>query len=177
MYNTFQRMLLIALVWSGFAVNGVGAVTVYFRDGTRLEVEKVVRMGDAVALFVDISRIDTARTPIEETSPDGMMRDAGLKAENSAANALAITNLRFEPSDDNLDIIATGTIENRTQRRVGNIHITVTLLDGDDRVLLTIHGYPYPDVLEDGQTGTYAFRARKPQDFRKATVDVEAETR
>lgn len=170
-------IIIGGIVLLSLTISVQAAVTVYFKDGTRLEVDKVVRMGDSVALFVDLSRIDTRRTPIEESRMEDVLRDSGLKTESSPQQGLAVTNLRFEPSADNMDIIATGTIENHTQQRLSNLHITVTLMDQREQVLLTIHGYPYPDVLNPGQSGAYAFRARKPEHFSKATVEVNTEAR
>ncbi len=184
MKRIFQAMMVMGVVCFGMNSITMAAVTVYLNDGTRLEVDKITRVGDSVALFLDISRINTRRTPIEETNLDELLKiaetdaDDMLKSEStSPKRGLAVTNLRFEPSADNTEILASGTIENHTQRRVGNIHITVTFMNKQGRVLLTIHGYPYPDILAPGQSGTYAFLAKKPKNFSKASVDVDAETR
>lgn len=161
---------IIMVLLLGVTIAAHAAVTVYLKDGTRLEVDRIVRVGNSVALFLDISRIDTTRTTIEKTAIDEIM-----KTESTPIQGLAVTNVQFSPSADNTEIIATGTVENHSQRQVKNIHVTVTLMDKQGQVLLVIHGYPYPETLEPGQSGTYAFRARKPEGFGKASVDVKAE--
>jgi hypothetical protein len=145
-------------------------VTVYLKDGTQFEVESVTRMGDMVCLLIDISEIDTARTPIEELA----VGDES-SPKTPPQPGLRVTDVKFEPSEDNLDILATGTVHNATQRQVTDIQVVVTLMDKEDRVLLTINGSVRPFTLEPGQSGSYAFRVRKPEGFWKANVNVKAD--
>ncbi|GAK54793.1 hypothetical protein U27_01623 [Candidatus Vecturithrix granuli] len=163
MKNIVMSVVLIMLLfWTGVA----HTMTVYFKDGTQLEVDQVTRIGSSVCLMVDISRIDTTRTPIEAlpgTTP-------------TKPGTLSIVNTNFTPSEDNSEIIATGDVVNNTASAVQNIRITVTLQDKNDRTLLTIHGYTRPEKLEPGQTGTYRIQVRKPEGFWKASVAVKAET-
>jgi hypothetical protein len=90
---------------------------------------------------------------------------------------LAITDVQFYPSDDNTEIFCTGTVKNASQYPVKDVQISVTLMDKQEQILLVIHGHPYPATLEAGQSGTYAFRAKRPAGFWKASVDVKAEAK
>lgn len=144
----------------------VQAVTVYFKDGTRLEVEQITRIGDSVCLFVDIARIDTSRTAIKDITVKPAQPQPGL----------LLKNVEFLPSDDNTEIIATGEILNNFQYAVRDIKITVVLMDKDDRVLRKIYGHARPDILQPGETGRYELRAKKPKGFWKASVDAHAES-
>lgn len=159
-------MLLI-----GIAITAHASVMVYLRDGTRLEVDKVVRMGNQIALFLDISRIDTSRTPLEEPAIEEIMPTEQRRLEQG----LAITDVQFSPSDDNTEILCTGTVKNASQYPVKDVQISVTLMDKQEQILLVIHGHPYPASLDPGQSGTYAFRTKRPDGFWKASVDVKAE--
>lgn len=162
MKNTVVYVGLVALL---FLAGSADALIVYFKDGTQLEVDQVTQMGSSVCLMVDISRIDTTRTPIE-TLPGTTPVQTGK---------LSILNANFTPSEDNSEIIATGDVVNNTASAVQNIRITVTLQDKNDRTLLTIHGYTRPEKLEPGQTGTYRIQVRKPEGFWKASVAVKAD--
>lgn len=155
-------MLMIFLFWGSFTQ----AITVYFKDGTQLEVDQVTRIGNSVCLMVDLARIDTTRTPIE-TLAETMSAPPGK---------LSILNAEFLPSDDNRDIIAAGDVVNNTSATVRNIRVTVTLKDKNDNVLLTIHGYARPQKLKPGERGSYRIQVKKPDGFWKASVDLKAET-
>ena len=163
MKNFVLSVVLMTLVfWTGLA----HAMTVYFKDGTQLEVDQVTRSGNFVCLMVDIARIDTTRTPIEAlpgTTP-------------AQSGKLSILNVNFLPSDDNQDIIATGDVVNNTSTTVQNIRVIVALKDKSDKVLLTIHGYTRPEKLAPGQTGSYRIQVKKPEGFWKASVDLKADT-
>lgn len=163
MKNTVVYVVLFTLL---FLANSAEALTVYFKDGTQLEVDQVTQIGNSVCLMVDISRIDTTRTPIEALPGTTPVQ----------TGKLAVVNANFTPSEDNSDIIATGDVVNNTASAVQNIRITVTLQDKNDRTLLTIHGYTRPEKLESGQTGSYRIQVRKPEGFWKASVAVKAET-
>lgn len=141
------------------------AVTVYLKDGTQLEVDKVTRLGDSVCLHLDISRIDTTRTEIEDLFPEEKITQRGL----------AVTNVDFSPSEDNTDLIATGDVVNNTQRAVQNVRVTAILMDKNDNVLLRIRGHVFPELLSPGQTGKYKFQVKKPKGFWKASVEVQAD--
>ncbi len=159
-------VILGALIMLLFWTNIAQAITVYFNDGTQLEVDQVSRIGSSVCLMVDISRIDTMRTPIEAlpgTTP-------------AQTGKLSVINASFTPSEDNSDIIATGDVVNNMSSAVQNIRITITLQDKNDKPLLTIHGYAHPEKLEPGQTGSYRVQVRKPEGFWKASVAVKADT-
>jgi hypothetical protein len=163
-------MMSLAILFS-CAIPAQAGVTVYLKDGTQFEVESVTRMGDMVCLLIDISEIDTRRTPIEEL-------EVGDESSSKIPlqPGLRVTDVKFEPSEDNLDILATGTVHNATQHQVTNIQVVVTLMDREERVLLTINGSVRPATLEPGQSGSYAFRVRKPGGFWRASVDVKADT-
>lgn len=141
------------------------ALTVYFKDGTTLEVNQVTRVGNSVCLMVDLARIDTTRTPIE----------ALPGAAPVQAGKLAIRNADFLPSEDGRDIIATGDVVNNTAATVRNIRVTVILKDKQDKDLVTIHGYARPQRLQPGQTGSYRIQVEKPKGFWKASVDLKAD--
>lgn len=160
-------LVLLSLIF-GITVPA-DAVTVYLKDGTRLEVDKVVRVGDTVCLYLDISRIDTARTPIKE-----LREELGMPSE-VIPEGLAVTNFELTPSEDNTEIIATGNVNNQTQHTVKNIHVTLTLLDKQDTVLSQINGYARPQILESGQTGNFRFQVKKPTGFWKASVKIDAD--
>jgi hypothetical protein len=168
-----QRIGVIALVLLCITVTAHASVTVYLRDGTRLEVDKVVRMGNQAALFLDISRIDTSRTLLEEPTIGEVMQMERRRLEQG----LAITDVQFSPSDDNTEILCTGTVKNASQYPVKDIQISVTFMNKQEQILLVIHGFSYPTTLEAGQSGIYSFRAKRPDGFWKASVDVKAEAR
>jgi hypothetical protein len=167
-----ERIMKLSLAgWSmilGLILGGVTsaqAVTVYFKDGTQLEVENVSRVGNRVCLMVDIDKLDTARTPIENLGGDVKVQPEGL----------VITDVDFSPSDDNTEIIGTGKVVNHQQFEVRNVQVTAILKDKNDKVLLTIQGHVQPDTLKPGQSGAYFFRVQKPTDFWKASVEVQSE--
>jgi len=56
--------LMFVMVGLVVSITTAEAVTVYLKDGTRLEVEKVTRLGNSVCLLVNISTIDTTKTVI-----------------------------------------------------------------------------------------------------------------
>lgn len=162
-----MKYIGIGLLTVGLIIGGVSpakAVTVYLNDGTRLEVDKVTRIGDTVCLFLDISRIDTTRTTIEEL----------LIEEKITQEGFVVANVDFSPSEDNTEIIATGDVMNNTQHPVQHVRVTAVLMDKNDKVLLRIRGHVFPEVLSPGQTGKYKFRVRKPKGFWKASVEVQA---
>ena len=154
---------LIAGIW-GWSFPAE-AVTVYFKDGTQIEVDSVTRIGNSVCLFVDVSMIDTARTQIKELQ----------EAKTSPKKGLAVVNVDFSPSEDNTEIIATGNVVNHLSSPVQRIRVTVILMDKGDNELLTIHGYVRPEKMSPGQTGSYRLQVKKPHGFWKASVDVQAD--
>ena len=159
------KYVLLMSVFIGMTTQAY-AVTVYFKDGRQLEVESVTRVGDSVCLFVDIADIDTTRTQIEElpgTQPDVLQE------------GLNLTGVDFSPSEDGNEIIASGNVVNNSAYPVQQVQVTVVLKDKQDAVLLTIRGYVKPERLEAGQTGQYRLQVKKPQNFWKASVDVQAE--
>lgn len=167
MKNLGIGLVLVSLLL-GIAMPAA-AVTVYLKDGTQLEVDKVVRIGDTVCLYLDISRIDTAKTPVKE-----LREELGMPSE-VAPGSLAVTNFELTPSEDNTEIIATGNVDNQTQHTAKNIRVTLILMDKQDTVLSQIHGFARPDVLEPGQTGNFRFQVKKPEGFWKASVELKAD--
>jgi len=163
MKYTYIGILIVGLIIG--VASPTEAVTVYLKDGTRLEVDKVTRIGDSVCLFLDISRIDTTRTKIEDLSEEVKITQEGL----------VVTNVDFSASDDNTEIIAIGDVVNHTEYSVKNVHVTATLMDKNDNVLIRIHGHIFPEVLSPGQTGKFRFRVKKPKGFWKASVEVQAD--
>jgi hypothetical protein len=159
--------LMFVIVGLVMSMTTAEAVTVYLKDGTRLEVEKVTRLGNSVCLLVNISKIDTTKTVIE----DFLLEEE----KKTVQEGLAITNAKFLPSDDNTEIIMTGQVENHTQNTVKNLQVTAILMDKADHVLLKVLGYVHPEQLSPGQTGTYRFQVKKPKGFWKASVDVQSE--
>ena len=164
-----MRSLWICSLIVGLVIGGTTpakAVTVYLKDGTRLDVEKVTRVGNTVWLFLDLSKIDTTRTTIEEVSGEVKTPQEGL----------AVVNVDFSPSDDNTEIIGTGKVVNHTPHSVKNVQVTAVLMDKNEKVLLRVRGHVQPEVLSPGQTGEYLFRVKKPQGFWKASVEVQGDT-
>ena len=156
-------LVLLGLVLG--QVSPASAVTVYFKDGTQVEVEKVTRIGNSVCLFVDISKIDTTKTLIDELPGKEMTLPKGL----------AVVNVEFSPSEDNAEIIATGNVVNNSEYPVQHVRVTAILMDKNDHVLLRVQSYVRPEKLLPGQTGTYRFQVKKPQGFWKASVEVQGE--
>ena len=56
---------LLAALLGGMSAPAL-AVTVYFTDGTTLEVDNVTRVGNTAYLILDLSRIDLSRTDVKE---------------------------------------------------------------------------------------------------------------
>ena len=161
-----QMCLGIALV--GLLCGGVApaqAVTVYLKDGTQLEVEKVTRLGNSVCLMLDVSQIDTARTKIEDWADEVKIRQEGL----------VVANVDFALSTDNTEIIGTGKVVNHTAAPVKNVQVLAILKDRKENVLLRVRGYVQPEVLAPGQTGEYRFHVKKPENFASASVEVQGE--
>ncbi|MBD3309163.1 hypothetical protein GF339_22360 [candidate division KSB3 bacterium] len=147
------------------AASGAPAVTVYFKDGTQMVVDRITRIGHSVCLLVDISRIDTTKTPIEDLA----------ETPQVSQEALALTNVDFAPSADSSEIIATGDVVNNSSYPVRRIQVTAILMDEDDHVLLTIQGYVKPETVLPGQTGSYRLQVKKPAGFWKARVELKAD--
>ncbi len=163
-----MKYISLCLVITGFVLgiaSSSPAVTVYFKDGTQLEVDRITRIGNSVCLFLDISRIDTTKTEIEELPG----------TEKISQKGLTLTNVEFSPSDDNSEIIATGNVVNNSAYTVQRVRVTTILMDKDDNVLLTIQGYVRPEKLLPGQTGSYRLRVKKPKGFWKANIDVHGD--
>lgn len=164
-----MKYISVCLIMIGLIV-GIAlpspAVTVYFKDGTQLEVDRITRIGNSVCLLLDISRIDTTRTTEIEELP-------GTK--QSPQKGLTLTNVDFSPSNDNSEIIATGNVVNNSSHTVQNVGITAILMDKDDKVLLRVQGYVRPEKLSPGQTGSYRLQVKKPEGFWKASVEVHGE--
>ena len=170
---TVRRCLTAVIIFSAvllFKAFPAQAVTVYFQDGTQLEVEKITRVGDAVCLFVDISQIDTTRTMIQDIQEQTIPEKATVPL-----SGLSLENVDFSPSEDDRDIIATGEVVNHSTYPVQNVRVIVTLKDKGDRKLLTVRGYVRPGRLEAGQKGHYRLQVQKPQGFWKAGIDVQGD--
>jgi len=146
------------------------AATVYFQDGTRMEVESITRVGDSVCLLVDPSTIDTSRTVIQE-----IQERPAPAVEPVPVSGLSLEHVDFSPSEDGRDIIATGEVVNHSANAVQNVQVLVTLKDKEARKLLAIKGYVRPGRLDAGQRGTYRLQVQKPQGFWKAGIDVQGE--
>ncbi len=170
---TVRRCLTASLIFSTlllFQAGPLHAVSVYFQDGTQLEVENITRIGDAVCLFVDISKIDTRRTVIQELQGQTASENAPVPL-----SGLSLEKIDFSPSEDDRDIIATGEVVNHSAYSVQNVRVIVTLKDKEARKLLTIQGYVRPGRLEAGQRGAYRLQVQKPKGFWKAGIDVQGE--
>ncbi len=148
----------------------VQAVTVYFQDGTRIEVDEIVSVGDQLCLLVELSKIDTDRTLIPNLHTQELIQPA-----NTSAAGLELEHVDFMPSQDDRDIIATGEVINSTDSAVQNVRVLVTLKDKDGRKLLAVQGHVKPKRLEPGRRGSYRLQVQKPQGFWKAGIDVQAE--
>ena len=156
---------LILLSILAVQTNRAEAVIVYFTDGSQLEVERATRVGETICLFVDPAKIDLTRTQL-----------TGIPVATSRqAERLAVVDADFAPSDDNLDIIATGKVVNHSGAPVRQVRVLLILMDQQDQVLLRIHGYVQPDTLANEGTGSYRVRVQKPAGFAKARVEIEAE--
>ncbi len=163
-----MKHISICLAIIGLAIviaSSSPAVTVYFKDGTQLKVERISRIGNSVCLLLDISKIDTSRTEIEELPGTTLAPQKGL----------TLSDVDFSPSDDNSEIIATGNVVNNSAYTVQRVRVTVILMDKDDNVLLKIQGYVRPEKLLPGQTGSYRLQVKKPKGFSKASVDVHGD--
>ena len=140
-----RRCLTAGLIFSVvllFQAAPIHAVTVYFQDGTHMEVENISRVGDTVCLFVDISQIDTTRTVIQDLQE--------LPAPEKAPaplSGLSLENIDFSSSEDERDIIATGEVINHSAYSVQNVRVIVTLQDKDVRKLLEVQGYVRPGKI------------------------------
>ncbi len=163
MKHTYVWILIVGLIIGG--ASPTKAVTVYLKDGTQLEVDRVIRIGNSVCLYLDISKIDMTRTVIEDLADEVKIPQEGL----------AVINVDFSPSDDNTEIIGTGEVANYSQYPVQDVRVTAILMDKNDKVLLRVNGYVHPEMLSPGQTGKYRFRVKTPKGFWKASVEVRGD--
>ena len=163
----FCLFCILIILLFGIATPGA-AVTVYFKNGSQIEVENATRIGNSVYLLVNIDEIDTNRTRLEELqeSPQPSQLQQGLILEN----------VDFNPSEDNTEIIATGDVINPSKYTVQNVQVTIILKDKNDRKLLTIRTHARPNKILPGQRGSYRLQVKKPKDFWRASVDVTSET-
>lgn len=157
--------ILIAGIVAGM-VSSSPAITVYLKDGTRIEVDRVTRVGNSVCLLVDISQIDTTRTAIESVPGQ----------EPKIQQGLTVTDVNFQPSEDGEEIFATGNVMNNSQQNVKNLRVTIILMDKSNRVLLTVRSSVQPDTLAPNQQGRYQTHIKKPKGFWKARVEVQSDT-
>ena len=168
-----KKCVVVALVSYAlmlFQAVPVQAVTIYFKDGTQMEVDNITRVGDAVCLFIDISKIDTRRTIIPN-----LQEQEPVQAAPAPVSGLSLEQVDFVPSKDDRDIIATGEVVNHSAFVVQNVRVIVTLKDKEAHKLLTVQGYVRPESLEAGQRGSYRLQVQKPEGFWKAGIDVQGE--
>ncbi len=143
------------------------AVTVYFRNGSHIDVESATRVGNSVYLLININEIDTSRTRLEEL-PES-------QPSSQPRQGLILENVDFSPSTDNTEIIATGDVINNSAYAVQNVQVTVILKDKHDVKLLTIRSHVRPGKILPGHRGSYRLQVKKPENFWRASVDVSSE--
>ncbi len=167
---TAQQYWSIVFVCLAVFVGGMSstaaAITVYFTDGTTLEVDEIARMGDTVYLTIDLSRIDTSRTPIQDVaSPQKpAVRQSGLSIEN----------FEITPSEDQTELTISGEVSNNAEFPVTAVKVSVTLQDKQGQKLLTVLGAVRPEKLAVGETGSFSLQVRRPENFWKASADIQA---
>ena len=165
----WKMMFIGGLLWIGGTASTASAITVYFADGITLEVDQITKMGNTVYLTLDLSRIDTSRTPIQdldalESSQTRVIQQAGL----------SIANFNITPTEDNTELVISGDVANNAEFAVKDVRVNVTLQDQQGQKLLTVKGYVRPEKLAVGKTGTFSLQIRRPENFWKASADVQA---
>jgi len=171
--NTTQqriwKILLICCFFIGSLCSTASAVTVYFTDGTTLEVDQIVKMGNAVYLTIDLSRIDTSRTQIQDLDAPDSPQTRVIQQ-----SGLSIANFTITPTEDQTELIIAGDVSNHAGFAVKDVRVNVTLQDKQGQKLLTVKGYVRPEQIADGETGSFSLQIRRPENFWKASADVQA---
>ena len=163
-------LLACFFVFLGGMPSTARAMTVYFLDGTTLEVDQIVKMGDVVYLTVDLSRIDTSRTPIQDI--DAL--DDASQTRVIQQSGLSIENFAITPSEDQTELHISGDVSNHAGFPVNDVRVNITLQDKQGQKLLTVKGYVRPEKLADGETGSFSLHIRRPENFWKASADIQA---
>lgn len=171
--NTLRHwniLLVCCFVFLGGMTSTAHAITVYFLDGTTLEVDQIVKKDDVVYLTVDVSRIDTSRTPIQDI--DAL--DEASQTRVIQQSGLSIQNFAITPSEDLAELHISGDVSNQAGFTVKDVRVNVTLQDKQGQKLLTVKGYVRPEKLADGETGSFSLQIRRPENFWKASADIQA---
>ncbi len=159
-------IIVCLVVCIGGMSSTAAAITVYFTDGSTLEVDQIARMGDAVYLTIDLSRIDTSRTPIQDVESP--------QKPAISQSGLSIANFEITPSEDRTELTISGEVSNNAEFSVTDVKVSVTLQDKQGQKLLTVLGAVRPEKLAVGDTGSFSLQVRRPENFWKASADIQA---
>lgn len=157
---------LLAALLGGMSAPAL-AVTVYFTDGTTLEVDNVTRVGNTAYLILDLSRIDLSRTDVKELDALGSAQPP-IQQEG-----LSLLNFNIVPSDDLEQLTIVGDVFNNTRETVRDVRVVVTLKNKQDRNLMTAQTDIRPATLAAGETGHFELHVNKPTGFAKASAEVQ----